>query len=64
MGNLFARLLGDGLSEAEKAAPFPVQELMTLSVFLNQLQIVNGTFQTGFSRPLHHLLLPDSVGNL
>jgi len=30
MGNLFARLLGDGLSEAEKAAPFPVQELLTL----------------------------------
>ena len=34
MGNLYARLLGDGLSEAQKAAPFPVQELMTLSVAL------------------------------
>ena len=34
MGNLFARLLGDGLSEAEKATPFPVQEFLTLSVLI------------------------------
>jgi len=30
MGNMLARLFGDGLSAAEKASPFPVQEFMTL----------------------------------
>ena len=34
MGNMLARLTGDGLSEAEKAAPFPVQEFLTLSVLI------------------------------
>jgi len=30
MGNLFARLLGDGAAEVEKNAPFPVTEFLTL----------------------------------
>ena len=30
MGNLFARLLGDGASEMEKITPFPVTEFLTL----------------------------------
>ena len=29
---MLARLFGDGLSAAEKASPFPVQEFMTLYV--------------------------------
>ena len=30
MGNLFARLLGDGAAEVEKNTPFPVTEFLTL----------------------------------
>jgi len=34
MGNLFARLLGDGAAEVEKNAPFPVTEFLTLLVLV------------------------------